>query len=67
MPFGDIADFLECVEYQAWFFSMGWIDLLTAVDNMQRLADLWGLINEVGQDRVQQAIATPFACARGAS
>ncbi|MGY4624582.1 hypothetical protein [Bradyrhizobium sp. USDA 4486] len=58
---GDINDFAECCGYQAWFLSRGWIDLQTAVDNMQRLAELWGLVDEVGQDHVQAAMAAPFA------
>ncbi|MVT75876.1 hypothetical protein GPL20_22995 [Bradyrhizobium cajani] len=28
---------------------------------MQRLAELWGLVDEVGQDRVQDAMAAAFA------
>lgn len=54
---GDIEDFVECCGYQAWFLSRGWIDLHTAVDNMQRLAELWGLVEDHGQDRVQAALA----------
>jgi hypothetical protein len=61
---GDIDDFAECAGYQAWFFSEGWIDLHTAVDNLQRLAELWGLVDDVGQDRVQEIMAEMFAQVR---
>lgn len=60
---GDAADFAECCGYQAWFLAEGWIDLHTAVDNMQRLAELWDLPLEVGQDAVQAVMADAFASA----
>ncbi|MEK9281188.1 hypothetical protein MTR72_16460 [Bradyrhizobium sp. ISRA442] len=58
---GDVDDFVEVCGQQAWFFSEGWIDLHTAVDNLQRLAELWGLIEEVGQDAIQALMADAFA------
>lgn len=66
---GDVEDFAECCEVHAWFFAKGWVSLHTAVDNLQRLAERWGLVDELGQDSVQAMIAEPFAqeqpaCAR---
>jgi hypothetical protein len=52
-----IADFVECCEHQAWFFHEGWLPLQTAVDNLQRLAERWGLVEEIGQDELQRLIA----------
>lgn len=63
---GDVDDFIECVGHQSWYFAEGWIDLHTAVDNLQRLAELWGLIEDVGQDRIQEIMAAPFARVRAA-
>ncbi|WLB58473.1 hypothetical protein [Bradyrhizobium japonicum] len=58
---GDAEDFAECCGYQAWFLAEGWIHLHTAVDNMQRLAELWDLPLEIGQDAVQAVMADAFA------
>jgi hypothetical protein len=63
-PHGDIADFLECCEQQAWFYDEGWITLQTAVDNLQYLGDRWGLVDEIGQDAVQGHMAYTFAVIR---
>lgn len=60
---GDVEDFVEACAQQAWFLDIAIIDLQTAVDNLQRLAELWGLIGEVGQDRVQAIMAAAFASA----
>ncbi len=54
---GTIAEFVECCDHHAWYFAEGWISLQTAVDNLQYLAERWGLIEEVGQDEVQRLIA----------
>ncbi len=54
---GTIEEFLEICDQQAWFYHEGWISLHTAVDNLQSLAERWGLVEECGQDAVQQWIA----------
>jgi hypothetical protein len=61
---GDINDFTECCEVHVWFCDEGWISLQTAVDNLQYLAERWGLVDELGQDAVQAIIAEPFAIVR---
>jgi hypothetical protein len=60
-PLGDAHDFAECCGTDAWFYSNGWISLHTAVDNLQNLAERWGLIEEIGQDAVQAIMADAFA------
>jgi hypothetical protein len=55
---GDIHDFIECCEAHGWFYSEGWISLQTAVDNLQHLAERWGLVDEIGQDQIQSEIAS---------
>jgi hypothetical protein len=60
---GDIEDFNECCAYQAWFLDLGIIELPVVVDNMQWLADRWGLIEMHGQDAVQQIMAGAFGWA----
>jgi hypothetical protein len=56
-PLGDIDDFVECCEQQAWFYAEGWVSLQTAVDNLQYLAERWHLVELYGQDAVQAIIA----------
>jgi hypothetical protein len=56
-PLSDIIDFMEICDQQAWFYDEGWIDLHTAVDNLQSLAGLWGLVDIYGQDAIQALIA----------
>jgi hypothetical protein len=58
---GAIDNFLECCDQQAWFYNEGWISLQTAADNLQSLAERWGLVDEIGQDAVQRLIA--YECA----
>ena len=58
---GDAHDFAECCGTDAWFYSNGWISLHTAVDNLQNLAERWGLIEEIGQDAVQAIMVDAFA------
>jgi len=60
-PLGDAHDFAECCGTDAWFYSNGWISLHTAVDNLQNLAERWGLIEEIGQDAVQAIMVDAFA------
>jgi hypothetical protein len=62
---GSAEEFEECCEVHAWFYSEGWISLQTAVDNLQRLAERWVLVDELGQDLIQEIIAAPFALYRG--
>jgi hypothetical protein len=62
---GDLEEFVECCEVHAWFFAEGWISLQTAVDNLQALAERWGLISLHGQDAVQQIIAGPATIQAG--
>jgi hypothetical protein len=58
---GDLADFAECCEAHAWFWDEGWISLQIAADNLQYLAERWSLVDEHGQDAIQDCIAGPFA------
>ena len=60
-PLGDAHDFAECCDTDAWFYSNNWISLHTAVDNLQNLAESWGLIEEIGQDAVQAIMVDAFA------
>jgi hypothetical protein len=59
-PLGEIEDFIECCDVHAWFHRQGWISLHTAVDNLQRLAERWGLIDLHGQDEIQAQMAFAF-------
>jgi len=59
-PPGEIEDFIECCDVHAWFHRQGWISLHTAVDNLQRLAERWGLIDLHGQDEIQAQMAFAF-------
>jgi hypothetical protein len=58
---GSLDEFAECCEIQVWFRDNGWVSLHTAVDNLQRLAELWLLVEEYGQDVVQAIMADAFA------
>ncbi len=58
---GGLDEFAECCEIQVWFCANGWASLHTALDNLQRLAERWLLINEYGQDAVQALMADAFA------
>src|SRR5437879_5855625 len=57
VPLGDVYDFAECCDRYAWFYANGWISLQTAVDNLQHLAEQWGLVEDIGQDQIQRLIA----------
>jgi hypothetical protein len=61
---GNIEDFHECCADHAWFLDLGIIELPAAVDNMQGLAERWGLIQLHGQDVVQQIMADAFGWGR---
>lgn len=58
---GDVDDFAECCAFEAWFVDEGWKSKQLAVDHLQNLAELWGLIEEIGQDAVQAVMAEAFA------
>jgi hypothetical protein len=58
---GSLEQFAECCEIQVWFCVNGWASLPDAVDNSQRLAELWLLVDEYGQDTVQAFMADAFA------
>lgn len=62
---GDIREFVDCCECHAWYFDEGLISLHTAVDNLQSLAERWGMVDKVGQDLIQAEIAGPLAIVRG--
>lgn len=56
----DATEFAECCAMRRWFVDEGWISLQTSVDDMQYLAEHWGLVDEIGQDEVQRIIAEAF-------
>jgi hypothetical protein len=58
---GSLEDFAEFCKIQVWFCDNGWVSLHTAVDNSQRLAERWLLVDEYGQDAVQELMADAFA------
>lgn len=57
---GDIDDFRECCTDHAWFLDIGIIELPIAADNLQWLAERWGLIDLHGQDAIQAEMAFAF-------
>ena len=54
---GSVDEFAECCAAHAWFIDEGWVPLDVAVDNLQWLAERWGLVDEFGQNSVQDMIA----------
>jgi len=62
-----IDEFAECCGYQRWFIDECWISKQLAVDNMQRLAESWALVEAYGPDEVQAIMALAFADRRGRS
>ncbi|EIG56074.1 hypothetical protein [Bradyrhizobium sp. WSM1253] len=62
----EIADFLECAEYQLWFVAEGWITLQVAADGIQFLAEAAGYVDEFGQDAIQDLLGRTFARLRTA-
>jgi hypothetical protein len=62
-PLGNLEDFRECAGIYAWMHQQGWITLQGAVDNVQHLAELWGMVDDVGQDEVQAEMAFAFMSA----
>jgi len=55
---GDIEDFRFCCAHHAWFLDFGIIELPTAADNLQWLAERWGLVDVHGQDAIQAEMAS---------
>lgn len=56
VPLGDFGDFSEVCEQQRVYIQMGILDRMVAIDNMQRLAELW-MLAESDQDLVQEIMA----------
>jgi hypothetical protein len=58
-------DPLECFALRAWARAIlvreGLMDFHPAIDGLQRWAEDVGLVDEHGQDRIQQIIADEFA------
>ena len=52
--------FIERAEARALLWSIGELELHEAVDNLQRDAERNGLVDELGQDRVQKILADSF-------
>lgn len=48
------------VRIGAYLFRYGYIDLQSAVDQIQRYAERTGAVDALGQDHVQQIIAAEF-------
>jgi hypothetical protein len=53
--------FRERCEARATLCANGYLDLQTAVDELQKAATAHGLLKEFGQDAVQQILAESFA------
>jgi hypothetical protein len=57
----DLLDaFVERAEARAMLWSIGEIDLHTAVDQLQSDAERDGLVDRIGQDAVQTILAAAF-------
>ncbi|MEH2546652.1 hypothetical protein V1283_003297 [Bradyrhizobium sp. AZCC 2262] len=55
------TEFAECCGYQRWFVDEGWVNIQTAVDNLQLLAECAGYVDELGQDECQRLMSEAFA------
>lgn len=51
-------------EARAMLYAVGELSLQDAVDGCQQAAEAYGLVAEVGQDKVQEIIAEAFAAVR---
>jgi len=58
---GDVDDFRECCADHVWSAQIGILALQVAADNLQSLAERWGLVSEYGQDTIQTEMALAFA------
>jgi hypothetical protein len=56
---GDFDDFREVCQQQRVYIQMGILDRMIAIDNMQRLAELWS-IADADQDLVQGIMVESF-------
>lgn len=56
---GDFDDFCEVCDQQRVYIQMDILDRMVAIDNMQHLAELWGLA-DADQDLVQEMMAAAF-------
>ncbi|MCP2125798.1 hypothetical protein [Bradyrhizobium ottawaense] len=57
----NVAPFEElCRDYVGWWLD-GILEKSDAVDCVQRHAELWGVVDEIGQDEVQRLMAEAFA------
>jgi hypothetical protein len=56
-----IEVFTERVEARALLVENGLLDLQTAVDTMQETAAAQGLVEQCGQDQIQQILSDAFA------
>jgi hypothetical protein len=54
---GDIEDFRLCCAEHRYFLDLGILALPIAVDNLQWLAERWGLTGLNGQDEIQRIMA----------
>jgi hypothetical protein len=57
----DIEDFRLCCADHAFFCDLGVLALSVAADNLQWLAERWGLVDLHGQDEIQTLMASAFA------
>jgi hypothetical protein len=62
-PLADLDDFAEACADHAWFHLRGWIDLQTAVDNLQAFAENVGYLDTYDQDEIQAVMARAFLVA----
>jgi hypothetical protein len=62
--FGDVQDYIDVCAIEAWYFKESLKPLQLAVDQLQSLAALWGIIDRVGQDLVQAIMAEAFGRGR---
>jgi hypothetical protein len=65
MPCNDFSWDLDCFRLRIWarayLYANGELDLHDAVDQLQETAEASGLVVELGQDRVQQLLASAFS------
>jgi hypothetical protein len=55
---GDLEDFRLCCAEHRFFVDLGILELPVAVDNLQWLAERWGLVDD--QDEIQSIMARAF-------
>jgi hypothetical protein len=57
---GDVEDFRQCCAEHRYFLDLGILALPIAADNLQWLAERWGLPDLHGQDEIQRIMARAF-------